>query len=439
MARPVLIIDMGRQSVRASGLTPGKEEAEVSFEASLGDDLKSALLEVLGRLKSSGFASFSRVYLCLPPESLTMRKVGLPIKETKKIEEVLPFELEDTLVRDTSEFVFGAVPLADGSTLAVGVEKSLLGEYIAMLRDLGVEPSWVGSSLFARGGLLGGIKSAEETAALIDRDSIVISNGRGPLLYKAVRTADDVKIALAAMEEEGIEVRSFYCAGGRASEVLPEGLDASEARGLDERFTGLQAMKLQIRGGGIAEAPNFRKGEFADTSVIERGKKGLKITMVLAVAIAVLWGGFVYVRSSSLKERAAAMKGEIMASYKRAFPRDKTVRAPLYSLEVKMKEQTGDMALLGMGVDVLGVMKRLAGPAASAGVSLYEISMSSTRVSAKGRAASFENAVKFKDGLLKLKDAGEVALGDVKTSVSGGVTFSVSMGIGEGPNGPLGQ
>jgi len=90
----------------------------------------------------------------------------------------------------------------------------------------------------------------------------------------------------------------------------------------------------------------------------------------------------------------------------------------------------GDLALMGMGAPVLEVMRRMAGPAASAGVSLYELSMSSGRLTAKGRAGSFEQAVKFKSGLLGLKDAGDVALTDVKTSVSGGVTFSLSMELG---------
>jgi type II secretion system protein L len=439
MARPVLVIDIGRDTLRACGFMPGKDSAEVLSEATLDGDLKAALASLLGEMESSGFSSFARVYLGLPAGALTMRKVSLPIKEKKKVEEVLPFELEDNLARDTTEFVFGALPLADGSTLAVGVEKPMLREYLSTLGELGIEPSWVGCSLFAKERLLSRLKGSDEAAAFLDTESIVISNGRGPLLYKSVRSADDIRLALAAIEHDGLEVGSFYSAGSAARALLPPGREAMDAPGIDERFTGLRALLMQIKEGGLAEAVNFRKGEFADTSAVERAKKGFRLTVGLVLIVAVLWGGFVYVRSRRLAEGAEAVKREIMSSYKRAFPADKTVRAPLYRLEIKMKEQAGDLALMGMGAPVLEVMKRMAGPAATAGVSLYEFSMRSGRLTAKGRAESFEQAVKFKSGLLRLKDAGDVALTDVKTSVSGGVTFSVSMELGGAGSGAGGM
>jgi len=48
-------------------------------------------------------------------------------------------------------------------------------------------------------------------------------------------------------------------------------------------------------------------------------------------------------------------------------------------------------------------------------------------VTAKGKALSFDKAVKFKDELLKLNAFKKPVLTDVKTSVSGGVTFSIAL------------
>ncbi len=425
MARPLLVIDIGRDSVRACGLVSGK--AEVSVERPIDSDMKAAIGDILKEIESAGLKSFGGVYLGVPADTLVMRKVSVPIKDRKKVEEVLPFELEDNLIREPGDFIFDALPLADGTTLAVAMEKAVLGRYLSVLGELGIEPSWAGSSLFGKERLLKEMNNTGAPAAFMDSESMVISNGKGPLIFKAVTGAHDVKMALAAVEAEGLEVRSFYCAGEAAKALVPPGREVMDTgSSIDERFTGLKALELAIEE-GLTDCVNFRKGEFADTGAIERARKGFKTTVALMVLVAVLWGGFVYVRSSRLAGEAAAMKKEVMDSYMRAFPADKTVRAPLYRLEIKLKEQSGDMAIKGLGVDVLGNMKLLASAASGSGVTLYKIAMSGGRVTARGKAPSFEETVKFKSRLLKIKDFEGVSLTDVKTSVSGGVTFSVAV------------
>lgn len=427
MARPLLIIDMGEDSVRACALSPGKGSAEVYLESPIeGGDIKEALTLLLKEMEAAGFAAFGRVYLGVPSASLSMRVVHLPLGDKKKVVEILPFELEDRLVRGTEDFIFEAVPLSDGSSLAVALEKSYLREYLNTLAELSLEPFWVGSSLLAKERLLAGLNGGAGPAAFIDNESIIISDNKGPLLYKRVRDEMDIKLALAGVEAEGLEIKTFYYCGERAKALVPSGCEARAAGDLDERFTGLRALVLQIEE-GLKGAVNFRKGEFANTEAFDRASKGFRVTVALVATVALLWGALVYIQSRHISTETAQIKGELYSSYRRAFPAEATVQDPLYQLEIKLKEQAGDMALMGRGVDVLENMRLLSEAGGRVGITLYELSMSGRRVTAKGKAPSFDKAVKFKDELLKLNAFKKPVLTDVKTSVSGGVTFSIAL------------
>ncbi len=428
MSRPLLIIDMGEDSVRCCALVPGKGRAEVYLEAPLNGDMKGAVKGLLKEMEGAGTATFGRVYLGVPADSLSMRVVHVPLDDRKKVEEVLPFELEERLVRGTEDFIFDAVPLSNGAAMAVALEKALLREYLDTLAGLGLEPFWVGSSLLAKERLLTKVNTAVAPAAFIDGESLVISDGKGPLLYKRVRDETDVKLALASIEADGLEVKTFYYCGEASKALVPSGREAVSAGDWDERFTGLRALVLQIEEGQKG-AVNFRKHEFANTEAFDRAAKGFKLSLALMVLAAVLWGGLVYLQSRHISSEVADIKSELFASYRRAFPAESSVQDPLYQLEIKLKEQAGDMGLMGRGVDVLENMRLLAEAGGASGITLYQISMSADRVTAKGKAKSFEQAVKFKTGFLKSKVFRTPVLTDVKTSVSGGVTFSIALDI----------
>lgn len=126
MARPILIIDMGRESVRCCALVAGRSAAEVNFETTLNGDMKGAVTRLLKEMEGAGFGAFGRVYLGVPADSVTMRVVQVALDDRKKVGEVLPFELEESLVRGTEDFIFDAATLSDGRVLAVALEKTVL-------------------------------------------------------------------------------------------------------------------------------------------------------------------------------------------------------------------------------------------------------------------------------------------------------------------------
>ncbi|MFQ5354544.1 MAG: type II secretion system protein GspL, partial [Thermodesulfobacteriota bacterium] len=264
MSRPLLIIDIGRDAVRCCAMADSRGETRVFFETPLDGDLKAALSTLVKEMKGAGWGSFSRVFLGVPAEALSLRVVELPITERQKVEEVLPFELSESLLKGTEDFIFEAVTLARGRTMAVALEKSELRQYLDMLRDMGLEPFRVGSALLCKDKLLARLNTAGVPAAFLDNESIIISDGSKPLLYKKITGEIDVKLALADIETEGTEINTFYYCGARAMELVPAGREAIAAQGFEERFTGVRALAEEAREGWRA-AVNFRKGEFADT------------------------------------------------------------------------------------------------------------------------------------------------------------------------------
>jgi len=426
MARPILIIDIGRDALMGGVVSQGHGEVERFFEFHLEDGLKEALTSLLREMTSAGFASFGRVYLGVPAESLTMRIVSIPLDDKKKVEEVLPFELDERLIRDSDNFIFDAVALSGGNAMAVVLEKPLLREYLDTFAELGLEPFWVGSSLLAKERLLAKVNDSARPAAFIDRESLIISDGEGPLLYKRIHGEMDVRLALASVEDGGLDELTFYYCGEAARALIPEGRSAVPACDWDENSTGLRALALQIAG-GLKGAVNFRKGEFANTEAFDRARKGFKVTVALMILVAVLWGAFVYLQSRSMAGEMADIKAELIGSYKRAFPADTVVQDPFYQLEIKLKEQEGDMGVMGMGINVLDNLRLLSAAGGAEGITFYELSMSGQRVTAKGKAASFEQTEKFKKELLKQKAFLAPALTDVKKSFSGGVTFAIAL------------
>ncbi|MFQ5353902.1 MAG: hypothetical protein ACE5DR_03045, partial [Thermodesulfobacteriota bacterium] len=285
-----------------------------------------------------------------------------------------------------------------------------------------------GSALLCKDRLLDKVNSTATPAAFLDNESIVISDGKDPLLYKKITGETDVKLALAGIEAEGPEISTFYCCGARAMEVVPAGREAISADEWDERFTGVWALSLQAMEGWRA-AVNFRKGEFADTEAFDRARKGFKVTLALMLLVAVLWGGLVFLQSSRLSGEAAHLKNNILLAYKRAFPGERTIQDPFYQLEIKLSEQAKDMGLMGRGLGALDNLSLLAKAGGAADITLYQLSMRGMRVTAKGKAPSFEKAEKFKAELIKLNAFNSPVLTDVKKSVSGGVTFSIALDI----------
>jgi general secretion pathway protein L len=286
------------------------------------------------------------VAVALPGALVATHLLTLPFTDAKRIEQVLPAEVEGAIPFDLSEVVWDWALLgqAGGRTeVLVGVvRKTVLREHLELLAAAGVDPRVVTLAplaLAALGerGLLVAEGGPPPTAALLDagpdRADLALLDGGRPVLARALSTSNaqawggaatdanararllstlvrDLKISLRARK---VALQRLLLAGKLAS--LPEAAErlAAETQIPAEPITlpagspedalalGL-ALRAQLPRGRV----NFRKGEFAFTKDLSQVRGKLIRFGVAAAALLVLGLVLGIARLSSLRRQVAA-------------------------------------------------------------------------------------------------------------------------------------
>lgn len=438
MARLALIIEFGR-TLRAGVFKPGGTAVEF-FEAPLDDGAASAIDSLSRELRLKGFSGFSMILSSLPPQDVSMRLLDLPLADKKKLNAVLPFVTEDLFVGRTDDLALAGFPIGDGRSVAAAVGRAALRSHIATLKAAGLEPDWVGQSLFSKHLLLREGYDGPGVVALVDGESVVVKEGELRFL-KNVRDASMLGLALSALGEDGVEVKAFYATDKGAEMLSQLGIESTPAAGpeidgnirnIEDGKVGLFALASQWDK-GLRDTVNFRRGEFAHTKESERAAKSLKAAGVLLAALCVAWGAYSYVRYRNLNFALTGLKGGIEASYRAMFPQETHATGAGFLLEAKIKELKDVKKIAIEGVDVLDAMMSLSEAAQGrpGKVRLYHLRVTPGRLVAQAETQSFELANAFKDALSKDPRLREVAVSDMKSTASGMVSFNLSASIKE--------
>ncbi len=400
-------------------------------------ELLSSLEEAAQEPTITVTAMKESLYLSLAPNLLNFRALELPFSEKSKVIEVLALELNGMLRVDIDDTVLDAILLGAGRVLAVAIEKSFLRSTLERLKEVDIEPVWIGSSLFAAPMITG--NRTEGTLLTGARFIAAIAGGR-PLFYNSISKDGGCSASLSYLKASGIGFDSVLTIGidpeeiasvaGKGVEVKELSVGAAEG-GLGGPDTVLLfALASQINANRLGENVNFRVGEFEN----RKGKKKvlfrLKITAVLAVMLISLVGFDLYLRYARYSGTLNAINRSMAQSYRGLFP-DKgsgAVPDPLYLLETRLKQvevESGSVT----GVSPLTVLKRLSSAAAIEGIGEIKIlsaTVTRERISATGSAENFEAANKYKEALAAL-GIGTVRMADVKSRAGNGVGFSFTI------------
>lgn len=281
----------------------------------------------------------------------------LPFMDTKRIEQVLPAEVEGAIPFDLSEVVWDWTLLAQagGKTdVLVGVvKKSVLREHLEVLAAAGIDPRLVTLAplaLAALGerGVLVSEGNPPLTAAILDagpdRADLALLDGGTPVLARALAAANaqawvpaaadpaararllatlirDVKISLRA---RNADPQRMLLAGKLASlPEAPERLSAETqiptepiklpAGGPEDALALGLAFRAQFPRGRI----NFRKGEFAFTRDLSQ-VRGKLLRFGIAAAVLLVLGLVLGVaRLSSLRGQAEAYDEAVCTATRR--------------------------------------------------------------------------------------------------------------------------
>src|SRR3972149_10977319 len=192
--RKGLILDIGKEKLWGGVFSSVKPEAKGFVSAKIKaaeGGLREAFSEVIAmRAGKKGAVAFDRVLVSVPAEELSIRIVEMPFSERRKVRDALPFELAGLLHVEVEEVVTDAVQLGNGRFLAIAAERKLVRGYLETLRQLGIDPCWMGSALFAIPALAADLYGAQGVKALLLPGSMAVMEGASPRLFKSTRRLD---------------------------------------------------------------------------------------------------------------------------------------------------------------------------------------------------------------------------------------------------------
>lgn len=438
MPKSYLIIHAGADSVKVMAFTQGRSEPSafvsepIAPKAAPADALNAALSSIKD---AAGGASFEKVFVSLHPGLMSLRAVSIPFADRKKINEALPFELGGVLPFETDAAVLDSIPLGQGKALAVALEKGVLKGWLDTLKDLKIDPVWIGSAYFSTPYLLDELYKGSGITCFICKDFISVSMDGKPVFLNPHKGEAGLRLNLSYLNAESITPDKVYTTGFNPGDLkaLMPGAGIEEItmpQGVPPEGFFLYALSVQIRNGLIGEAINFRRGEFAYTRDKAAVRKKLKVTGALAaVIIAALIGDF-YLKYLTVSREYASYKEALRYSYQELFPDEKGPADALYQLNVKLKTIDKESGVVKGNFSVLEIMDRLAKAASAerqAGIRLNEVHMAGGRVNAGGEAASFEGANRFKEALLRDSAFKGVTIPDLKTKAGGGVGLNMTI------------
>ena len=448
MSQRVLILDIKDDRVQAGLFTATDMEPDGFFTHPItaeegqerGEALGEALSTLVATLQEEGHTHFHKILAGIPAGDLTLRVLSLPFEEEEKIREVLPFEVGNLLPRDVDEMVIDGIPLGAGRLMAVAVEKRLIGDYLDILQACGLDPYWLGVTLFSLDELLREIDVGETTRGIIREDSLAVFSPGKFNFFKSLSELDDITLALGYLDGEGVRLDTCHVTGWPLEEVasrLPSSTVSPLILPFDYPAEGAGILSLALRlkkgrEGGI----NFRRGEFACTREREAARRGLTVTVVLALLIVLLLAGNLSLHYFHLAKDLTMTRENLRTAYRDLFPREGIVVDELYQLESRLKETKEKLKVTGSGLqvlDILTIIARAGKESGSGTLTLHKLSMGEGRLTARGEIESFEGATKLRNALRNNSLFKEVTLTDV--TAAGGedrTRFSLSLAINGG-------
>lgn len=407
--------------------------------------------------------------------------VTLPFTDPKRIEQVLPAEVEGAIPFDLSEVVWDYAVLgqAGGKTdVLVGiVKKSVLREHLSALEAAGIDPRVVTLAPLALAGLgeknllsaappSGTAPLPATTAALLDagpdRADLALLDAGRPVLARALATssaaawqaaqtdeiararllaqlARDLKISLRSRK---VVPQKLLLAGAVA--VLPGAADrlSAELQLPAETVTlpaggpeAALALGLALRAQQSRGRVNFRKGEFAFTQDISQ-VRGQLTRVAIAVAVLLVLGlGLGMARLSSLHRQAAAYDEAVCAATKRILGTCMTDYRQALGQLSGGKSRAGGIPRVSAADVLAEIVAHM--PEGSMPL-LEDVEVTTTSIRIKGTAESFGKVDELSTALKKDKCFGEIKSPRTEPLPSKRISFSFDFAYtcsGETPGG----
>jgi type II secretory pathway component PulL len=308
----------------------------------------------------NAFKKDEETFLSLPLSLLNFRIIEMPFSDRKRVRELLPFEIDGLILGGSGSVVFDAYILGES-----GGKSRVLVIYLMKEKLRAV---------------LEGLKSA----------------GLDPRVVTSLELADAVSTATG---EKEIMDRIL------SPEPLPE-------------ETRIKRAAEEIKHPVV----NFRTGEFFYTADVEKSKKSLRITAVLAVLLLAVLLSDMTMMVVTLRKENRSMKNDIRRTYLSIFPEEKKITNEVYQLKAHYKAlQDKEESFSGISpLRTLLDLSRIKG----ADVVFTEVTVDKELVILKGESPSLTEVQKVKG---KLEGAfTDVTISDTKPSAEDKTLFTLT-------------
>ncbi|MGD0885303.1 MAG: GspL/Epsl periplasmic domain-containing protein [Thermodesulfovibrionales bacterium] len=308
---------------------------------------------------SSGdeFDTIGEFYLSLPLNLLNFRIMRFPFSDKQKLKDIIPFELDGLILGGSESIVFDSIALGESD-----------GNFDVLV-------------------------------ACIEKNTL------GDILTNLASIGIDPQVVTS------LELQSVLAKGN--GDVASSLMDPSSL-GSGER---IEAAKKEL----VAHTLNLRTGPFAYTKDAEKLKKGIKLTAILFLLLALVINGDLALRLITAQKETSSVRKEMRNIYAGLFPGEKKITDEIYQLKSHMKElkERGEVIT---GLDPLQFMLELSRRTVP-GVKFDEINLDREIVTTKGEAVAMDNVEKAKAMLSEFMT--DATVSDIKTSVEGKIRFTV--------------
>ncbi len=402
MAQTILGLDITDELLTGVVVGQGRRERRILARGVVlaegdgwtGDDL-ARLLELLGWQGGDCVCGVSLA-------DLSLRNLALPFTDRRRIDQVLPFELEDQLVVPAGDQMVAYVRVGGGNDrsdlLVFCLQKEILGRRLDLLATAGLDPRRVVPAMLALAGQAAGSEEQGRDCLLLHAGlhslSMAVCRAGEPVFFRRLPypeqmftrppfvLQDHLEVAVTDREQAAEIIRAVRGEVQRSldffrmetgGEVEPDRVLLSGAlaaapevvrlvgESLDRevilldlrRAVGLQggdgedpwrpglydrALALALAGFARKVAVDFRTGEFAAGHGLLADRRRLVAGAVAAGLLAAAWLGWLWVDYRGLDSRYQALGEEMRAIYRQTFPGATRIVDPLAQMKANLRQ-----------------------------------------------------------------------------------------------------
>ncbi len=277
-----------------------------------------------------------RICVLVPGTDVLVAEPELPTKAGAKLQQLVPYALEEQLADDIDDlhFAVGRRPADSPRTPVAVVTRALMDQWLTALKSAGLEPE----AMYADSDLLP--HNPGQSVALLDEDIVVVRPPSGsPVTLPADALQEALEMAQSTSPEGGGAGRGLILYTG-----APEWHEHSaQVEALRERFDGI---KIQLLANGpldlfaqqlpTATPTNLLQGAYTPTTSRAVGIRAWRVAAILLGSLIALHIAGKAVELSLLKRNEHKLDVSLRETYQTALPGAPSTPDPRKAMEQRL-------------------------------------------------------------------------------------------------------